>query len=86
MPDEKSNSGDRSQMTDPTVPGDPGEANRGIGQENLTRDEPRGPDGPGPAAGGPGTGDGPSVREPKHQQPMKDLPSVGNPKGTYGQG
>lgn len=73
-------------MTDPKISGDPGEANRGVGQENLTREEPRAPDAPGPAAGGSGTGDGVSVREPKHQQPMKgDLPP-GEPKGTYGQG
>ena len=72
-------------MTNPRIPGDLGEANRGVGQENLTRDEPRAPDAPGPAAGGAGTGDGASVRGPKHQQPMKDLPGDKG-KGTYGQG
>ncbi len=72
-------------MNDPKIPGDLGEANRGIGQENLTRDEPRAPDAPAPAAGGPGTGNGASVREPKHQRPLKDMPTGGS-KGTYGQG
>lgn len=53
--------------------GDAGEANRGIGQINVTDPgaDPGKPHLP-PSAGGPGTGDGATIRTPKHQQPMKD--------------
>ena len=56
------------------IQGDPGEANRGIGQEMV------GEPGPGPtqrpafapAAGGPGNGAGETLGDPKHQRPMAE--------------
>ncbi|WGM31520.1 hypothetical protein [Brevundimonas sp. NIBR11] len=53
--------------------GDAGEANRGIGQVDVTDPgvDPRQPHLP-PSAGGPGTGDGATIGKPKHQQPMED--------------
>lgn len=73
-------------MTAPKIPGDAGEANRGIGQADPSRDEPRAPDAPGPAAGGPGTGGGVSVHDPKHQRPIKGDDTEDASGGTYGQG
>ncbi len=64
--------------------GDLGETNRGIGQEIVGEASP-GPRPLDPAAGGPGSGSGASVREPKHQQPLKS-PPADEPKGAYGQG
>lgn len=71
-------------MAEPRLDGDPAEANRGVAQERV--DEP----GPGPlqrpldpAAGGPGSGVGPSKGTPKHQTPSQ---GSAEPKGggTYG--
>ena len=60
-------------MTD-KAPGDPGEANRGIGQERVGEAGPGSVQRPplAPAAGGPGTGDAQTIGEPKHRRPMAD--------------
>lgn len=67
------------------IQGDPGEANRGVGQADPSRDELRDDDAPAPAAGGPGSGVGPTSGTPKHQEPVKNDTS-GKGSGTYGQG
>lgn len=63
------------------IEGDPGEANRGIGQQDVTTDQR-------PAARveetKPGSGTGPTSARPRHQEPGAEPDA--SPSGTYGQG
>lgn len=64
--------------------GDPGEVNRGVGQNIVSGSDPGPPEAPAPAAGGPGSGAGETLGKPGSRRAMTDKRS--DPAGgTYGQ-
>ncbi len=70
-------------MSDP-INADLAEQNRGIGQVNLTVEEPKVEQAAAVSGAGKGTGSGPTKGQHKQRRPMGKPPKASG--GTYGQG